>query len=259
MAAVFAAGAYELNENSTISGNNSQERMENWAKSDAVKEFIGEGWQVQKSSQDAALVINDGAKTAVLTISGSRNHNMWTIARDWVGNNIAGGLGIYNRRVETLRREYSSQLNELNSNGYKVVVTGHSAGGSYATALSGTLNFAPHVRTWNSPELSYTSVKTVLPALAPAPLRPVASAIAAVVPNQYSSGREASSANTKHYRLEGDVVSHLTSPGERSFQDRGGIVLPRHQADSSHAMGSVLNSMGIDLSGSNLPPSADSK
>jgi hypothetical protein len=136
-------------------------------------------------------------------------------ARDVIGGDIGGMVGVFKDRIEIIKQAFDEKISALKAaTCCEVVLTGHSLGGSEASALA-TVMDVNLVVTANAPELvHYEDIEK-------------------------SSNRRATVPQV-HVRLEGDVVSQLRSGSCRSFDDRKGITIP-----SVGLQGSRVGPLGV--------------
>jgi hypothetical protein len=201
VSAVFSTVIYEAHRSSVLPGDKSHERLSRAIGDPAVKNVIGVGWQVSHSTQDFALFVNPQSKQASFVCRGSYD------IRDWLGCNFPGGAGAYNGRMKTILNSEAMKAAKhlVEKEGYHLTFTGHSLGGSLATALDAITQLG-HVVTFNAPELSFQLGK-------------------------YQEGRRWLADKNKefHYRLDGELVSLLHPTHDtRAFHKRGShaVTLP---------------------------------
>lgn len=143
--------------------------------------------------------------------------------RDFALEDICGFLGLRDQRALAIKSQFGGYIEFFAETlRFKVTVTGHSLGGSLASAIASLLRL--QVVTFNAPELSHMR-------------------------NDYAAGRQLLSETNmaRHYRLSSDIVARLTSGGERFFSERNGQVIPFDgNAIEAHRMGRFL---GVITSG----------
>lgn len=170
---------------------------------------IGSGWQVSQlndgrylSTHDAAVIENASLGIAILTCRGTDFEG--NIIRDFLLNDIGGFVGIGGNRVETTLATGLDAKAYCQEKGYLLSSTGHSLGGSVASAVAGLLGIP--VYTFNAPELRHS------------------------LGGEYTSGRENISAY--HFKLDKDMVAYL---GGRPFLDRENTFVVPFKGDSYQA------------------------
>jgi hypothetical protein len=151
--------------------------------------MIGSGWSVIASTQDAALFAHRESGQLVLAMRGSG-----FFARDWLGNNLAGGLGLRDQRVHTTIEALKLEALVASGQFTKICVTGHSLGGSLAAAIGAMLHQGQKiqltVRVFDAPNLAHKA-------------------------GQYTDGKNVLEEHNliRRFALEGDVVSQIDLDG----------------------------------------------
>ena len=228
--AMLCQAIYEALPSGSFEGANSKERLTGVFHNSKVREIIGSDWTVAASSHDAAVFVNTKTKEAVLTCRGSA---LWL--RDWAANNVHGYLGVYDGRVETTIETMGPLLRELQeTQGFTISATGHSLGGSVASAVAAKLEIP--VVTFNAPQLGHKN-------------------------NKYTADRIANTerGNVQHYYHEYDVISCLDSDKkvERSWNRIKNINTDLLAPFNAHGMDATLHSLTGGKWNGYTPPNPD--
>ena len=254
--AVLSELVYVANDikNEKFEGDKSWKRLSAALADKNVQKLIGSGWSVFASSRDTAIFVNQETKQAVLSCRGSGE-----LLRDFVGNDLFGFLNLYDGRVQTTIKSMGPSLLALRDAGYDISATGHSLGGSIASAVAAMMLIP--VTTFNAPQLGHLGDVT---SAVPDALIPLTAYIAAHLnPNllhkivkgpeggKYTDQRLLNTklGNVKHYRHTGDLVWKFNSDKEVSrevtpienFDKSWKRYSPKHAHSMSNTIKSLTN------------------
>eukprot|EP00051_Salpingoeca_urceolata_P015616 m.203428 g.203428 ORF g.203428 m.203428 type:complete len:1907 (-) comp18454_c1_seq4:10-5730(-) len=185
-AAVLSDVVYAAHRSSSVPGKYSKDRLSAAVEHPGVSRFLRTGWRVEKSSQDAALLVNATAGEAFVVARGT------LAGSDFTRDVLANDLGLLSRRAQSTYKALKVPVNSLVKQGYKIHLCGHSLGGSVSSDVAarfysdGIKNI--DVYTFNAPDLKHDS-------LVPDLVRSL------------QKLRMAGDGISHHIRLEGDWVS----------------------------------------------------